>query len=123
MSDKDTKEIKEIYVDSNNLYREENFTDLKVASIRRLIPVKPDGSDDKSRAPIFMGQASMMTGAGPMPIQFPLDANNFKEAMDNFPEAVKKAVEKMIEEVKELQRKEASRIIVPGKGPGPVKLD
>ena len=35
-------------VDRSNLYKEESFTDLKIANIRRLIPVKPDGSEDKT---------------------------------------------------------------------------
>ena len=43
-------------VDRNHLYREESFTDVKVAAIRRLTPVKSDGSDDDGRDPIFMGQ-------------------------------------------------------------------
>ena len=45
----------DIAVDQNNLYREETFTDLKVASIRRLTPIKPDGSDDFTRPAIFVG--------------------------------------------------------------------
>ena len=41
-------------IDRSNLYREESFTDLKVGSIRRLTPVKPDGSEDKTRKKIFV---------------------------------------------------------------------
>ena len=36
----------EVKVDKSNLYKEESFTDLKVATIRRLSPVKHDGSPD-----------------------------------------------------------------------------
>ncbi|MCP4036268.1 MAG: cytoplasmic protein, partial [bacterium] len=39
----------EMQPDLDNLYREESFTDLKIAQIRRLTPVKPDGSIDESR--------------------------------------------------------------------------
>ena len=31
-------------IDRSNFYREETFTDLKVGAIKRLTPVKPDGS-------------------------------------------------------------------------------
>ena len=34
--------------------------------------------------------------------------------MEKFPEAVKQAVERLIEEAREIQRQEASRIVVPG---------
>jgi hypothetical protein len=34
--------------------------------------------------------------------------------MEKFPEAVNQAVERLIAEAKEIQREEASRIIVPG---------
>ena len=38
--------------------------------------------------------------------------------MDAFPEAVNQTVERMIEEAREMQRQEASRIVVPGREPG-----
>jgi len=122
MSPEDVKGLNELTVEMNNLYREESFTDLKVASVRRLAPVKPDGSPDPSRTPVFIGQAHVMTGAGAIPVSCPIEANNLEEALQKFPEAVKKGVEKMLAELKELQRKEASRIVVPGEGPGTIKL-
>ena len=36
----------EIRVNEQNLYREEVYTDLRVATIRRLVPVKSDGTVD-----------------------------------------------------------------------------
>lgn len=104
----------EVAVDTGNLYREELFSDLKVASVRKLTPVKSDGTIDAGRHPLFIGQAHVMSAAGPLPIQFPIEAATLDEALAKFPEGVKRAVEKMIAEMKELQREEASRIIVPG---------
>ena len=52
-------------VDRDNLYREEGITDLKTASIRRLIPIKADGSTDASRTAIFVGSTQLMTPEGP----------------------------------------------------------
>ncbi len=108
-------------VDKKNLYREESFTDLKVASIRRLVPVNPDGTDDQTRTPIFMGHTQLMSPEGPVPIQSRLMANNLVEAMDEFPGAMDKALAAIIENIKELQKQEEakkaedSRIIVPGR--------
>ena len=39
--------VGEIRVESSNLYREEVFTDLRVATIRQLTPVCPDGTPDE----------------------------------------------------------------------------
>jgi hypothetical protein len=103
----------DLTVDMDNLYREENFTDLKVASIRRLIPVQPDGSEDKSRTPIFLGTTQLMTPEGLLPIQARLVANNLKEAIEAFPAAMQTAVEEMIAEAQKIRQKEESRIIVP----------
>lgn len=108
-------------VDRKNLYREESFTDLKVASIRRLVPVLPDGTDDPGRTPIFLGQTQLMSPEGPVPVQSRLAVNNFEEAMDIFPEAMQKALDEIVKNIKEMQRQEQtkkqddSRIIVPGR--------
>ena len=105
-------------VDQSNLYREEGFTDLKVASIRKLIPVNADGSDDTSRTAIFIGSTQLMSEVGPLPIQAALQANNFKEALEAFPAAIEKAMESTIERLRKMQEQEQakkdSRIIVPG---------
>ena len=105
-------------VDLKNLYREESFTDLKVASIRRLIPVNMDGTDDNSRTPIFLGHTQLMSPEGPVPLQARLAANNLEEAMAEFPKAMENALVQVVENLKELQKREAaekddSRIIVP----------
>jgi len=104
----------QLSVDRKNLYREETFSDLQMATIKRLIPVTPDGSMDQTRPIMFIGHTQLMTQAGVLPVQCPIEASTLEEAMDNFPQAINKAVEKMIEEAKELQRQQASRIVVPG---------
>jgi hypothetical protein len=87
-------------VNRNNLYREESFTDVKVAAIRRLTPVKSDGSNDDGRDPIFMGQTQLMTPSGPIMLQSLLDAKTFEEAMEKFPAAMQKEMDKMVAENK-----------------------
>ncbi|MFH1981017.1 MAG: cytoplasmic protein [Pseudomonadota bacterium] len=103
-------------VDTTNMYMEEGFTDLKVASIRRLTPIKADGTPDPSRTPIFVGTTQLLTPEGPLPIQAPLMANSLQEALEVFADAMKKAVADMMQEARRMKQDEASRIIVPGRG-------
>ena len=114
----DTNPFGDVKVDKSNLYREESFTDLKVATIRRLSPIKEDGSPDNSRPTLFTGETTLMSDRGPLPIQAPIEAKDLHEAMDKFPEAVQAAVERLIEQAKEMQRQQMSRIVVPGQGGG-----
>lgn len=110
--------LADVKVDKANLYKEESFTDLKVATIRRLSPIKEDGSPDASRPTLFTGETTLMSDRGPLPIQCPIEAADLNEAMDKFPEAVQGAVEKLIEQAREMQRQQMNRIVVPGQGGG-----
>jgi hypothetical protein len=113
-------------VDRSNLYREETFTDLKVGTIKRLIPVRPDGSEDKSRRVMFVGQSSLMTPHGPVPIQNVIPGKELQQAIKKFPEAMQAAMDRLVEEAQKYQetqqhqedstiQKPDSRIIVPGR--------
>ena len=125
MSSSTSTPIEEIQVDRENLYLEEVFTDLGIATIRRLSPIKPDGSHDETRVTLFQGQTQLMSQMGPLPVSCSIEAASLEEAMDKFGEAMGQAVERMIEEAREIQRQEASRIIVPGVAPagGKIRLD
>jgi hypothetical protein len=114
MADEKTESI-DFSMDRTNLYREENFTDLKIASIRRLTPVKPDGSADKTRKTIFVGHTNLITPNGPLPIQNVIQAKELQQAIKKFPEAMQSAMERLVEEAKKHKQKEESRIIVPGR--------
>ncbi len=122
MGNPEPRGLDDIQVDTTNLWREETFTDLQVATVRRLTPVKPDGSVDSERKPLFMGQTTIVTEAGPIPIQCRLEGDTLTEALASFPEAIKRAVVQMVQEVREMQRQQASRIVVPrGVPPGALK--
>ena len=54
---------------------------------------------------------------GRCPFHADIEATSLDDAIDQFPQAVQEAVERLIEEVKELQRQEASQILVPGARP------
>lgn len=115
--------LADIEVDRKNLYREEVYTDLKIASIRVLTPVNVDGTQDASRAVLYSGETQLMSQMGPVPVHAPIDARSLDEAISKFPEAVNQAVERLMEEAREMQRREASRIVVPGQQvPGKITL-
>ena len=88
-----------LIVDRNNLYREESFTDIKVAAIRQLTPVKPDLSVDDSRHPLYMGQTQLMTPSGPVMLQALLEAKTLDEAIEKFPAAMQKEVDNVMAQV------------------------
>ena len=107
-------------VDKNNLYREENITDLKSASIRCLTPVKIDGSVDESREKIFIGHTQLMSPQGPLPLQARLNATTLEEAIDRLPAAMEQEVVQVIESVRKMQEeqeraesREKSNLILP----------
>jgi hypothetical protein len=114
MNERNLQALSEIKLDSQNLYREEVFTDLRVGSIKQLTPVTADGSRDLSRPMVFIGETQLMSQMGPLPVQAQIEADTLAAAIAGFPEAVQAAIEAMIDEVKELQRREMSRIVVPG---------
>jgi hypothetical protein len=111
----------DFFINPDALYREESFTDLQSGAVRRLVPVRADGSADEARTPIFIGTAQVLTPDGPLPIQAVLPANNLKEALAAFPGAMQVALEEMIGELEKMQREqpdasgEKSRIVIPGR--------
>lgn len=103
-------------MDATALYREDIVTDRKVGTIRRMTPLKSDGSDDATRPTLYVGEAQIMTNAGPLPINFEIEAPTLGEAVEKFGDAAKEAVERTVRELQELRRQQASSIVVPGMG-------
>ncbi len=106
--------ITSIKIDANNLYKEESFSDMTYVSIRRLTPVKLDGSVDANRETIYTGMAQLMSPNGPVPVHCMIEgAKTLEEAVAKLPEAIEKTVQEMIAEAREMERQEASKLIVP----------
>jgi hypothetical protein len=103
-------------MDPTTLYREDIVTDRKVGTIRRLTPITSDGADDAARPTLYVGEAQIMTNAGPLPINFEIEAKGLAEAIDKFADSAKEAVERTVRELQELRRQQASSIVVPGMG-------
>ena len=114
MADEQTEAFN-LSVNRSNLFKEESFTDLRACTIRQLSPVNPDGSPDKGRKIIYVGQTHVVTPAGSLPIQSVIQAKDLQQAFKKFPETMKAAMDSLIEEAKKAQQQEQSRIVVPGR--------
>jgi hypothetical protein len=113
MTSDDPNNSPETKIDQDNLYHEETFSDLKVGWIRRLTPVRADGSRDNRRKPIFIGQTQLVSPQGPIPIQCEIPAKTLPDAISKFPEAMELTIKKVMERAMEMQRQAESRIITP----------
>jgi|TARA_B110000967_G_scaffold60984_1_gene62657 hypothetical protein len=113
MSDTNTNAM-----DPNGLFREENYTDQKMGAIRKMIPIKADGSDDPDRQISFFGSAQVMTPMGAMPLNFELEGSNIGEAAEDFAAKAQVAVDEAGREIEKMRREQASQIVVPGQGGG-----
>ena len=116
MPDSQDPALPEINMNGKNLYREEVFTDLAVGSLRRLSPVCIDGTPDPSRPVLFSAETQLMSQSGPFPVTTQIEATELEQAIERFPAAIKAAVERMMEQAREMQRRESSRIVTAGPG-------
>lgn len=103
-------------MDPNGLYKEENYTDQKTGAIRKLIPVKADGTEDPDRSIEYYGSAQVMTPMGAMPLNFALEGTTLGEAAEDFASKAELAVEEAGRELERMRREQASKIVVPGQG-------
>ena len=54
--------------------------------------ITADGAADTTRPILYMGQAQVMSAMGPLPLQFPLEADSLAGAVEMFPAAAEEAV-------------------------------
>jgi hypothetical protein len=113
-----TSERNEIRMNATGMYREDSFTDNTVGTLRRLTPVNASGEPDHTRATQYIGSTQVMTQAGPLPLSFEIQASTMPEAIAAFGESARAAFERTMEELRELQRQQASSIVVPGASGG-----
>ena len=117
-------EVQDIQMDAANLYREESYTDLKAGTMRKLVPVKADGSDDPAREPIFTAATQVMTPGGVLPLSGEVEgAKTLADAVAGFAPAIKQAIADLREELAAMQRERASQIVVPGRNAPPPPPD
>lgn len=107
------EKISDVKMNAANLYREEAYTDLKTGGIRKLVPIKADGSEDDTRSATFSGHTQVMSPHGPIPLQGAIEAATLEEAVEAFPQAMEDAMNKMVEEAQKMQREQANKIVTP----------
>ncbi len=105
----------ETKMDAAALTREEVYTDSRVGTIRKLIPVTVTGEPDSLRAVQYVGSTQIMTPAGALPLTFEIPGETLAAAVEGFGDAAQVAVERTMAELKEMQRQQASSIVVPGR--------
>lgn len=106
----------DIQMDGANLYREDVFSDRRVGTIQRLTPVTANGDDDPSRPVRFLGQASLMTPGGSLPISFEIEAETLEDAVGQFGARASDAVQDTLNQLQEMRREAASGLVIPGQG-------
>jgi len=105
----------DIQMDPAALMREEVYTDNRVGTIRKMTPMTVDGEADPGRQVQFVGSTQIMTPGGALPLSFAIETDTLEGAIAGFGAAAQQAVERTMEELKEMQRKQASSIVVPGR--------
>lgn len=109
----DQLSLDDINFDGSNLWKEENLTDLKTGTIRKLTPIKLDGTEDESRKPTFSATTNIMTPGGALPITGEIEATTLEEAVKKFPEAINQALKKLQDDMIKYQQEQASKIVTP----------
>ena len=110
------QELPDMSMDSSSLFQEETFTDAQVGTIRRMTPVKSDGSRDESRQVRYTGSTQIMSSAGPLPLSFEIEADSLEDAVAKFGEQAQAKLEETMQQLEEMRREQASGIITPGQG-------
>ena len=105
--------------DATSVYREEMYTDRRVGAIRVLVPVQADGTADPARATLCVGQISVMTPMGTLPISFEIEGKTLAEAIAKFADAARVAMDDAMRELQQLRREAASSIVIPEPGAVP----
>ena len=111
MSEENT--LENIKLDGDNLWKEEHITDLKVGNIRKLTPIKLDGTEDEARQASYSATTNIMTPGGALPISGEIEATNLAEAVEKFPDAINAAVKKLQEDMVKMQQEQANQIVTP----------
>ncbi|MBS0376315.1 MAG: hypothetical protein JSR73_17180 [Proteobacteria bacterium] len=105
--------------DATSVYREELYTDRRVGSIRALVPVLADGAADPSRPTLYVGQISVMTPMGTLPISFEIDGATLADAIKGFADGARLAMDDAMRELQQMRREAASSIVIPEPGAVP----
>ena len=108
--------VNDAKMDPTSLYREEIYTDRAAGTLRVMVPVRADGTQDAARQTLFIGEAQILTNMGPLPISFEIEATSLGAAVQKYGDAAKEGVERAVRELQEMRRQASSSIVLPGSG-------
>jgi len=111
-------QMEEIEFNAMDLWTEEVITDRTVGSIRIMTPITVTGDADSTRKIEYHAQTQIMTQGGAVPIEGQIDAETLEEAVKNFGPAAKKALQEMMDRMREMQREQANQIVTPDQAMG-----
>jgi hypothetical protein len=120
MATRQDERMLEPEMNPKDLWLEEIYTDRRVGTIRKMTPVKGDGTPDGSRQTQWVGETQVMSAVGALPISFMLEAKTLEEAARKFGPAAKSAIERTVKELQDLRRQAASSIVIPQGGLPPI---
>src|SRR5947209_18100609 len=107
----------ELRMDPASMYREDTYTDRRIGTIRMLTPVTRDGTMDKTRTVLYVGETQLLTTGGLLPLVFEIEATSLGDAAEKFAEGAEMAIERTRREIEQMRREQASQIIVPDQMP------
>ncbi len=111
--------VNEPQFDANDVYREDVYTDRRVGTLRVMTPVTAEGAPDSARATLYVGQISVSTPMGTLPISFEVDgATSLSSAIAGFGGAAQKAMDDTMRELQQMRREAASQLVIPEAGGG-----
>jgi hypothetical protein len=111
--------VTEPQFDANDVYREDVYTDRRVGTLRVMTPVTAQGAPDTARSTLYVGQISVSTPMGTLPISFEVDgATTLAEAIAGFGASAQKAMDDTMRELQQMRREAASQLVIPEAGGG-----
>ena len=83
-----------IKMDSNNLFKETVYTDRKSGSIKMLEKIDVETNTVANDEKLFIGETQIMTPMGALPINFEIPAKTINDAVAEFGDSAKIAINK-----------------------------
>ena len=116
MIDQETGPLSE----SIQLFKHESYTDGHLVYLDVMTPVKISGSGkvsmEKDKQKQFIGKSQVDFGGRVMPYTFMIEGvDNVKDAIDQFDNAMEKALERTKEKMEEMRKESENKLVVPNK--------
>ena len=110
------QELMKTDIVAEELYEEKQFTDMKAGGIKAFYPIKPDGTSDASRDPIFIAITNIDVGMGQLfPVHAKIeDCTTLEQALVDFKVSLEDTLQVMMDEAEkreQIEQQDSGRII------------